>query len=282
LVPPLPEQRAIAHILGTLDDKIELNRRMNETLEEMARAIFKSWFVDFDPVRAKAERRQPEGMSPESAELFPDSFEESELGQIPAGWEVSTFGAVAQEIRNSLKPTDVDGATPYIGLQHMPRRRIALSDWGRADEVSSGKRRFSTGQILFGKLRPYFHKVGIAPLDGVCSTDVVVIEPCNIEFFAFVLGHASSDAFVAYTDRTSTGTRMPRTKWRDMARFNIALPSPVLARTLAELVAPMIDRITVNIHETKILADLRDTLLPKLLSGEIRVPEAEQLAGEAA
>ena len=180
------EQRAIAHILGTLDDKIELNRRRNETLEAMARALFKSWFVDFDPVRAKMEGRDT-GLPQHLADLFPDRLVESELGEIPEGWEVGTLDSVALETRNGLKPTEVDGATPYIGLQHMPRRNIALSDWGRADEVSSGKLRFRQGQILFGKLRPYFHKVGIAPLDGVCSTDVVVMEPRDARFSAFGL-----------------------------------------------------------------------------------------------
>ena len=91
-MPPLPEQRAIAHILGTLDDKIELNRRMNETLEAMARALFKSWFVDFDPVRAKAEGRDP-GLPKPLADLFPACLVDSELGEIPEGWEVGLFGA---------------------------------------------------------------------------------------------------------------------------------------------------------------------------------------------
>ena len=280
--PPLLEQHAIAHILGTLDDKIELNRRRNETLEAMARALFKSWFVDFDPVRAKAEGRQPPGMSAEIAELFPDSFEESELGEIPAEWEVRTFGAIAREIRQSLKPSEVAGDTPYIGLQHMPRRNIALSEWGRADEVSSRKLRFHRGQIWFGKLRPYFHKVGIAPLDGVCSTDVVVIEPTSGELSALVLGHISSDDFVAYTDRTSFGTKMPRTKWQDMAKYEVAVPpsSSGLPGRLSAIFEPMTPRIVASIYENKTLAELRDTLLPRLLSGEIRVLEAlvEQIA----
>ena len=248
----------------------------------MARALFKSWFVDFDPVRAKMEGRQPPGMSAEIAELFPDSFEESGLGEIPAEWEVRTFGAIAREIRQSLKPSEVAGDTPYIGLQHMPRRNIALSEWGRADEVSSRKLRFHRGQILFGKLRPYFHKVGIAPLDGVCSTDVVVIEPTSGELSALVLGHISSDDFVAYTDRTSFGTKMPRTKWQDMAKYEVAVPpSPSgLPGRLSAIFEPMTPRIVASIYENKTLAELRDTLLPRLLSGEIRVPEAlvEQIA----
>ena len=176
------EQRAIAHILGTLDDKIELNRRMNDTLEEMARALFKSWFVDFEPVRAKMKDRWRRGQSlpgmpADLYNLFPDGMVSSELGEIPEGWEVKGLGDVATEVRVSVQPQAIKPGTPYIALEHMPKRCIALSDWAVADGVGSNKFRFERGDILFGKLRPYFHKVGIAPLEGVCSTDIVVVAP---------------------------------------------------------------------------------------------------------
>src|SRR3990172_8436080 len=138
LTPPLVEQRAIAHILGALDDKIELNRRMNETLEAMARALFQSWFVDFDPVRAKAEGRDP-GLPKPVADLFPDRFEDSELGEMPAGWEVGTLSDVADHPRRGVRPEGIGASTPYIGLEHMPKRCIALSDWGVADDLESNK-----------------------------------------------------------------------------------------------------------------------------------------------
>ncbi len=214
--PPPPEQRAISHILGTLDDKIELNRRMNETLEAMSRALFKSWFVDFDPVRAKMEGHDP-GLPQHIADLFPDRLVESELGQIPEGWEVKTLGSVADNPRRGVRAQEIDPGTPYIALEHMPKQCIALSEWGTADDVSSGKFEFTRGDILFGKLRPYFHKVGIAPLQGVCSTDIVVISPVSHDWFGFILGHVSSSEFVDYTSAGSTGTKMPRTKWSDMA-----------------------------------------------------------------
>ena len=107
----------------------------------------------------------------------------------------------------------------------MPKRCIALTQWSNADGLASGKFKFEQGDILFGKLRPYFHKVGVAPLDGVCSTDIVVVQPKSNLWSGFVLGHTSSAEFVAYTDATSTGTRMPRTNWADMARYKVALPS---------------------------------------------------------
>ena len=275
-LPPLPEQRAIAHILGTLDDKIELNRRMNETVEEMARALFKSWFVDFGPVRAKMEGRWRQGESLPGLpahlyDLFPDRLVPSELGEIPEGWEVKALGEVAEQRRDGVSPEHIDPDTPYIALEHMPKRCIALGDWSSADGLASGKFRFEQGDILFGKLRPYFHKVGIAPLDGVCSTDIVVISPISDSWFGFVLGHVSSSVFVDYTDATSTGTKMPRTKWDDMAQYKVTLPSSALATAYSEIIEVWIKSMLSAIHESLALAAQRDALLSKLVSGEMRV-----------
>jgi type I restriction enzyme S subunit len=291
-LPPLPEQQAIACILGSLDDKIELNRRMNRTLEEMARAIFKSWFIDFDPVRAKAQvrREHPKWtddqvsraacpkLKPEIARLFPDSFEDSELGEIPKGWRIGRLGDIAEHPRRGVQPDKIPANMPYIALEHMPRRCIALSEWGLANGVESNKLKFRQGEILFGKLRPYFHKVGVAPVDGVCSTDIAVVAPKSAVWFGFVLGHVSSVEFVEYTNAGSTGTKMPRTSWTEMARYTIALPPEAFARVLTERLQPVVDRIIAGIHESRTLAALRDALLPKLISGELRVPDAERIA----
>jgi len=269
-LPDIAEQRAIAHILGTLDDKIELNRQMNETLEAIARALFKSWFVDFDPVRAKSEGRDPV-LPPHLADLFPDRFEESELGEIPAGWRVGALAGVADNPRRQVDPRAIDPSTPYIGLEQMPRGRIALDEWGKADVLESGKLRFERGEILFGKLRPYFHKVGIAPVDGVCSTDIVVIQPATDAQFGFVLGHVSSDAFVDYANAGSTGTRMPRTNWTEMARFRCAIPPGQVMAAFTDQIRPLIDRALSSVYESRALRALRDSLLPKLISGDVRV-----------
>ncbi|MBU2261055.1 MAG: restriction endonuclease subunit S [Proteobacteria bacterium] len=277
-LPPLSEQRAIAHILGTLDDKIELNRKMNRTLEAMAQAIFKSWFVDFDPVRAKAEGRDP-GLPKAIADLFPDAFEDSELGEIPEGWEVGTLGEVAVHPRRGVQPAQIEPDTPYIALEHMPRRCIALSDWGTAEGLESNKFKFNAGEILFGKLRPYFHKVGVAPVDGVCSTDIVVVAPRSSHWFGFVLGHVSSIPFVEYTNASSTGTKMPRTSWNDMARCQVVIPPKPLAEAFTNQINQTVDRIISSVHEFRTIAALRDTLLPKLISGELSLPDAEQIIG---
>jgi len=281
LVPPLPEQKAIAHILGTLDDKIELNQQMNETLEAIAKAVFKSWFVDFDPVRAKMEGRQPVGMDAATAELFPDSFEESALGLIPRGWRVGKLGDIAINSCRSTKPENTASDTPYIGLEHMPRRSIALSDWGNAEDINSNKYEFHKGEILFGKLRPYFHKIGVAPLDGICSTDILVINCQLPEWFSFVLSTVSTDEFINYTDITSTGTRMPRTNWNDMSKYEISIPSTALAQVFNRSFSLLIEKIILNIFESRTLSTIRDTLLPKLMSGEIRVKEAQTMIEEA-
>jgi type I restriction enzyme S subunit len=284
-LPPLPEQRAIAHILGTLDDKIEVNRRMSQTLEAMARALFKAWFVDFEPVRAKLEGRWQRGQSLPGLpahlyDLFPDRLVDSELGEIPEGWRVGTLGDVAENLRRGVQPDCIAPNTPYIALEHMPRRCIALFDWGTADGIESNKFEFKKGEILFGKLRPYFHKVGVAPVDGVCSTDIVVIVPRRPVWTAFVLGHVSSAEFVDYTNAGSSGTKMPRTSWADMARYEIVLPPEPVAEAFNTLVQPLTERIIAGIHESRTLAALRDALLAKLISGEIRVKDAERFLKE--
>ena len=175
-LPSMREQRAIAHILGTLDDKIELNHRMNETLEAMARALFKSWFVDFDPIRAKMDGCDT-GLPKPIADLFPDCLADSKCGEIPKGWKAGRLADIAIAPRRNVDPASLDDETLYIGLEHMPRRSIALTAWERAGKVTSNKSTFEKGEVLFGKLRPYFHKVGVAPINGVCSTDIVVIAP---------------------------------------------------------------------------------------------------------
>ena len=280
---PLPsfrEQRAIAHVLATLDDKIELNRRMNETLEAMARALFKSWFVDFDPVRAKMEGRDT-GLPESIADLFPDRLADSECGEIPVGWKAGRLADIATAPRRNVDPAGLDDEIPYIGLEHMPRRSIALTAWERVGKVTSNKSVFEKGEVLFGKLRPYFHKVGVAPIDGVCSTDIVVIAPKSTEWSAFVLTCVSSVEFVSYTNQGATGTKMPRTNWPTMGDYRIRLPTAPVAGAFENAIRPGLERISANVHESHTLAGIRDTLLPKLVSGELRTENAAGFPGGA-
>ena len=281
IAPPLRLQQAIACILGALDDKIEMYQQRNRTLEAIAKAIFQSWFVDFDPVHAKAAGHPNPGLSPALAALFPDCFEDSPLGPIPAGWRCGKLGEVADNPRRGIEAGAIRTGTPYIALEHMPRRCIALSAWTSADAIESNKFEFHKGEILFGKLRPYFHKVGIAPVDGVCSTDILVIVPKLPEWFGFCAGHFSSDAIIQHCDRASTGTKMPRTNWNDLARYDVVLPKREVAEVFTKQFKPMIEQIHQDIAESRTLASLRDALLPKLISGELRVADAEKIVGRA-
>ena len=276
-IPAPPEQRRIAHILGTLDDKIELNQQMNETLEATARTIFKAWFVDFDPVKAKIQGRKPPFMDTETAALFPSAFQDSSLGKIPKSWKVGTLGEIAENVRRSVKVDEIDSSARFLGLEHMPRRSITLFEWETASEIHSNKYRFRKGEILFGKLNPHFHKVGVAPIDGICSTDILVIQPIDSEWFGVVLSLVSSDNFVAYTNSYAKGTTLPRTNWNDMSRHEIALPNVEIAQKYTEFIQLIINKIIENIHQSHTLAQTRDKLLPKLLSGEIRVDAAAEI-----
>jgi type I restriction enzyme S subunit len=215
------------------------------------------------------------------AALFPDAFEDSELGEIPRGWRAETLGDVAGNPRRGVQSCKIEASTPYIALEHMPKRCIALSEWDTAEGLESNKFEFKRGEILFGKLRPYFHKVGVAPVNGVCSTDIVVVTPRTEEWFGFVLAHVSSDPFVEHTNAGSTGTKMPRTSWGDMARYPLVLPPEPVAAAFTEMVRPAVERILASIHESRTLASMRDALLPKLISGEIRVKDAERVVGRA-
>lgn len=280
-VPSSIEQDAIAKLLGTLDDRIDLNRRMNETLESLARELFKSWFVDFDPVIAKAAGKQPTGMPARTAALFPNSFTDSEIGPIPRQWRPGTYGEIAKNERRGASADQLAPEEPYIALEHMPRRQLSLESWSSANGVMSQKFRFRRFEILFGKLRPYFHKVGVAPIDGVCSTDILVIAPLSPDWFGVALGHASSDEMIQHADAGATGTKMPRTNWEDLARYKIAVPPTAVAAAFSAIAISFVERIIANIHGTHALATLRDALLPRLMSGELQVRHAEKLVEQA-
>ena len=148
------------------------------------------------------------------------------------------------------------------------------------DKHDGLRERAAKGEILFGKLRPYFHKVGVAPIDGVCSTDIVVVVPSREAWFALVLGHVSSKAFVDYTNAGSTGTKMPRTSWDQMGQYPIAVPPETIAEALSMQSRPVVARITASVHESHTLAAVRDALLSKLLSGDIRIRDPNRFLKE--
>lgn len=275
-VPSLLAQDRVLSVLRSLDDRIDLLRQSNTTLEAIAQALFKSWFVDFDPVHAKAEGREPEAMDAATAALFPSEFDESELGLIPKGWRTGRLGDISSNPRDQAKPDKIDSDTPYFGLEHMPRKSIALSDHGTANGLGSGKFWFEESDILFGKLRPYFHKVGLAPFKGICSTDILVLRSAKPVFHALLLTHASSVAIIDYATRLSNGAKMPRSSWKDIANYPICVPSDSTAQAFNEAVEPTLERIKANVRAVSTITQLRDTLLPRLISGKLRLPDAER------
>jgi type I restriction enzyme S subunit len=156
-----------------------------------------------------------------------------------------------------------------------------LENWDGAGKVSSGKLAFKQGDFLFGKLRPYFHKVGIAPIDGICSTDIAVLNAKTRESRSFVISSISEQSFVTYADRTSDGTKMPRTSWAKMEKYGLCIPADQAIQAYDQTTGPLFERIVDNIKESKSLALTRDLLLPRLLSGDVRVKDAEKTIGES-
>ena len=254
----LPTQRKIAAILSAYDDLIENNTRRIKILEDMVATIYRQWFVEF---RFPGHENVP--------------MVESELGLIPQGWEVRKLGDIAESVRRNIKPSDVDRPTPYFGLEHLPRKSIALSNWNSVDSINSAKLAFKKGEILFGKIRPYFHKVGVAPLDGICSSDTIVIRPKRSEYFAITLYYVSSEHFIEYATTISQGTKMPRADWKVLADYPLVIPQDQIVHRFSGFVREVIEKIQNLIFRNNNLRQTRDLLLPKLIAGEIDVSELD-------
>ena len=273
-LPPLSEQRAIAHILGTLDDKIELNRRMNETLEEMARALFKSWFVDFDPVRAKMEGRDT-GLPPDVAALFPDRLEDSELGAIPEGWEVVPLPEMIEvNPPRSLRKGEV---APYLDMANMPTRGH-VPDTVIDRPFGSGMR-FTNGDTLVARITPCLENGKTAYVDflhhdtiGWGSTEYIVLRPKPPlpNEFAYCLARSAGFREFAIQNMTGTSGRQ-RVPAKALSQFLLPLPPEPIAARFGKVVQPLFTRASEAVRESRTLAALRDVLLPKLVSGKLRV-----------
>ncbi len=278
VIPPLAEQRAIASVLGALDDKIELNRRMNATLESMARALFQSWFIDFDPVRAKLDNRHPTGMDAETAALFPDSFQDSEVGQIPTGWTASLLpDAVHVNPQRVLKKGAI---APYLDMKNLPTQGHSAEEVIQR-EFGSGTK-FINGDTLLARITPCLEngKTGFVDfLDdgevGWGSTEYIVLRPKPplSPHFDYLL--ARSDALRSHAIQNMTGSSgRQRVPSECFNTFHVAVPTAEVARRFGELTAPLMAKIKSNSDESRTLATLRDTLLPKLLNGELSMVES--------
>ena len=281
-LPSVATQKEVVKVLKCLDNKINNNKAMNQTLEKLAQRIFKSWFIDFDPVKANKEGLPFDGLSPEIQALFPSEFEDSELGMIPKGWEVSNIEKYATNVRKNIKKGDIDSDMPYLGLEHINRKCLSVYEHGLGESVTSNKSQFQVNDILLGKLRPYFHKVGIPNFDGVCSTDILVVRPKESFYFEYALNVIYQDRLIDHLTRCSSGTRMPRAKWADVTDYQLATPlEDSIFKAFSKITSPLYQRLLNNCNEVDILSKLRDRLLPKLISGQISVGEATQELAEA-
>ena len=282
VLPPINEQQAIANVLGALDDKIELNRKMNETLEAMARAIFKSWFIDFDPVRAKAEGRQPIGMDPETAALFPDSFEDSELGEIPKGWRPGKIEDIVSLARTSISPASSPTETfEHFSIPAFDDGRVPKKELGST--IKSNKYLVPADAVLISKLNPRIQRVWLPFIselrNSICSTEFLVsvsIDEVPREFvYALYVSRTFQQSFASLV--TGTSGSHQRVKPEFLLDMVIVVPTQRIMKRFSEAARPLLDRVAANIAESQTLAGIRDTLLPKLLSGQIRINNAERL-----
>ena len=277
-LPPLCDQRAIAHILGTLDDKIELNRRMNETLEAMARALFKSWFVDFDPIRAKAEGRDP-GLPKAIADLFPDRFEDSELGEIPARWEAGHFGEVVEQFRDQENPlSSPDSLFSHYSIPAFDEGQRPKLEWG--ESIKSLKSRVPAGVILLSKLNPEIERVWMVDVQSgeraVCSTEFLVLCARTPFTKSYVYCLARSPGLQQRIEALVTGTSKShqRAQADSILALDVIMPPAPILEVFEIVTSVLLDRTLACRRESRTLAALRDALLPKLISGELQVADS--------
>jgi type I restriction enzyme S subunit len=283
-LPPLAEQKRIAEVLGALDDKIELNRRMNATLEATARALFQSWFVDFYPIRAKLDGRTPLGMDTATATLFPDSFEESPLGHIPKGWEVKPVGEVVDCVGGGTPSTSDpkywEGGTyhwttpkDFSSLQApiLLDTERRLTDAGVA-KISSGL--LPAGTLLMSSRAPVGY-LAISAIPVAINQGFIAMK-CNEQASNyFMLNWCQQN--MAEIEGRATGTTFAEISKQNFRPIPLVLPKQDIMTAFSNRVAPLYEQITANLRQSRTLAILRDTLLPKLLFGELSVREAASL-----
>lgn len=285
---PLPDRRerdAIAHILGTLDDKIELNRRQSETLQEMARALFKAWFVDFEPVRAKMSGRWQRGQTLPGLpahlwDIFPNRLVETEHGEVPQGWRLFTFGDVARQGKGTVTPGNLPGETfTHYSIPAFDEGQIPVHELGEA--IKSNKTPVPDNSLLLSKLNPHIPRVwliGAAGSNAVCSTEFIVWVPKEPANSAFLYCLASSPEFNTIMRQLVTGTSNShqRVKPEQLCGISIFAANSQAIQSFSEIVHSLMAQAIENRQQSNTLAALRDTLLPQLLSGALRVADAEK------
>jgi len=248
------EQKRIASVLSAFDEKIELNNKINQILEEIAQAIFKEWFVKF---------RFPGWQKVKSVD--------SELGKIPEGWRVGYLGELMKLRKEKFKKYDECKNLKLLDLGRFPQKSLAITSYGKGEEIKTSATKFYKEDILFGAVRPYFHKVVIAPFDGVTNQSVFVIVPQKPEYYSFLITILFSESTINYATTVASGTKMPVVKWKDLCNMKILFPKIELLKIFEQKIRLFYEIILNNVKENQKLSALRDLLLPKLMSGEVRV-----------
>ncbi|MCF6113406.1 restriction endonuclease subunit S [Mesorhizobium muleiense] len=250
-VPPLTIQQKVASIVGAYDDLIENNRRRISLLEETARMLYREWFVRF---------------------RFPGHEHVKIIDGIPEGWERRVLDQVVNVVSETVKPADFKADDVHIGLEHMPRRSFTLADWEPINGLASHKIRFVKGDILFGKIRPYFHKVGFAIRDGLASSDALIWRVRDADDWPLIVCATSSDHFVAVASKTvREGSKMPRADWGVLKNHVVPGPPDSLLSAFNETILPTTQQCRTLALHNRVLAQARDLLLPRLMNGEIAV-----------
>jgi len=300
-LPSDKEQKAIAHILGTLDNKIELNRQMNETLEAMAQALFKSWFVDFDPVidnalltgkaipkplKERAELRQAQldsgqaNSNSQINDLFPSEFEfTEELGWIPKGWEVGKFSDLAKLNPESWSKKNIPNEILYVDLGNTNNGKIdSITPYSSVDAPSRAKRVLTVDDTIIGTVRPgnrsfaYIHNYGLTG-----STGFAVMRPLEPKNRSYIYLGLTQDKVIDYFSSIASGSAYPAINSSVVADLECVIPPANLLESFDTKAYAFINKIGMNNNYNETLAKLRDTLLPKLMSGELRIADAEKL-----
>lgn len=254
LLPQIEDQRAILGVLDAMDDLIENNRRRVAVLEEITRAIYREWFVKF---------RYP---GHEDVSLV-----ESALGPIPEGWAVGCLGDLAEEIRESVKPGDYTQSVPYVPIDEIDARSLTLHRRRPGEDAASSLRIFREGDVLFGAMRAYFHKVCVAPFDGVTRSTCFVLRP-RPGWGVLPLLYLDDDETIAYASNHSSGSTIPYAKWEGvLSERKIAIPPAGIASVFSAAAQPILLEARTLSRQAAELAAVRDLLLPKIVTGQIDV-----------
>lgn len=274
-LPPLDVQRKIAGILGALDDKIEVLRAQNKTLEQMAQAVFQSWFVDFDIVRAKAaglpaaDVCKKYHITPDIYDLFPSAFSADNL---PLGWEKKKLGDMVCNVKENIKAGKETIIKPYVPIDCISSKTLTLYESKSGEEAQSSLISFRQKDILFGAMRAYFHKVCIAPYEGTTRSTAFVLRPYKQKDLSFSLLSVFQKNCIDFASMNSKGSTMPYAVWDHcLSDYQTEASSSTIRDAFNNIVEPYLDKLIENSKQIRTLEQTRDTLLPQLISGNIEV-----------